>query len=136
MFSYLWYGLRLSFQVSGPITVGATMQMEGYTDDEIDDMEQFIARDLIIRWTKLFREAPPSHLHPDGLKVLQEHLKEVLVPSLRELHDLKTILAKHKGSRWLNSKVEDVIWHVERYRIRPENILQDESPIPGKVTSS
>jgi hypothetical protein len=129
LLEYLWYAFRLSFQFGGPASVGAVMQMEGYTDDEIADEEDFHAKELVKKWVRLLKEAPPSHIAPEGAEFIRTLLGGALVPSRRELHDLRTGLAKHNGSRWLNFKVEAISWHIERYSLDPEYE-------PGKVTSS
>ena len=123
LLSYVLYIFQLFFRFSGPCSVGATMEMEGWDEDEIQDTMYSVAyHQACSRWAALC--APPAWHANDTLgPALIVVGKGNTLPTLADLQHAKDfILPRHNPSRWVNWAMEGLVEDIRAYSLRGEPI--------------
>jgi hypothetical protein len=94
------------------------MQLEGYGDSDIEEMEQFVARGIVKRKLKLLQNPPPWHAR--DASEIRELLSPYEVPPLEVLDRLPQVFVRAGASRWMNWALAHVSAYVWNYDLLVE----------------
>jgi hypothetical protein len=115
MIEYLWYVLRLNFRFGGPASVGAVMQMEGYTDCDIHEIERHVAHEEALKLWNLLGEAPRSHIASGFVRDVFGWAAGGKLPARTALLYAQHSVNTNETSCWVRWAMEEIMSLVEGY---------------------